>query len=216
MSKENVWDAIRDVVESGNEDDEVDLKSKWYDLDNRDGKAEFLKDICAMANNLSGSGDRRYIACGVLDARQCPDRADADGYVTGVQIGDVDGINQRISQSVKTHIEPRVDLRYLEIQHPEVDRTLGILEIRGWLRRDDRPYVIATGIGGLKKGQIFIRSLGGLSEPADRSDILLLVGYVQQQHIENLEQELEDLRLSTEREREEIEAQLERRYERLA
>jgi len=34
MDTTQVWDAIRNVVESGNEDDQVDLKSKWYNLSN--------------------------------------------------------------------------------------------------------------------------------------------------------------------------------------
>lgn len=213
MDHTQIWEAIRNVVESGNEDDEVDLKSEWYDLDSRDGKAEFVKDVCAMANGLSGPGDRRYLVCGVLDSRQWPDRADVAGYVRGVQPGDVDGINQTISQSVKTHIEPRIDVQYVEIQHPpEVDRTLGVVRIRGWSGRDDRPYVIATGIGSVKKSQVFVRSLGGLSEPADRSDIQLLVSCALQERIEYLEREREELERKAEaelnRQREEFEDEL--------
>ncbi|MBC8450284.1 MAG: ATP-binding protein [Chloroflexi bacterium] len=194
MDNVQVWEAIRHVVESGNEDDEVDLKSEWYDLDSRDGKAEFLKDVCAMANDLSEPGDRRYLVCGVLDVGQWPDRTDVVGYIKGVEPGDLDGINKTISQSVKIHIEPRIQVQYLEIQHPEVNRTLAVLEIRGWLKgRDARPYVIATGIGGLKKGQVFVRSLGGLSEPADRSDIQELVNCALQQQVESLQKECDEL-----------------------
>ncbi len=201
MDTTQVWEAIRSVVESGNEDDEVDLKSEWYDLETRDGKAEFLKDVCAMANGLSGPGDRRYLVCGVLDIEQWPDRADVAGYVRGIEPGDVDEINRITSQSVKTHIEPRIDLKYLEIQHPEASRTLGVLQIRGWLRgRDQRPYVFAAGIGRIRKGQIFIRSLGGVSEPADRSDIQELVNHALRQQIESLEQELEESERNAEEE----------------
>jgi len=194
MDSAQIWEAIRHVVESGYEDDVVDLKSEWYDLSNESREAEFLKDVCAMANDLQGPGDVRYIVCGVLDADQCPDRTNVANYVKGVQTGPVNKLNTRISQSVKTHIEPYINVRYIEVQHPNVNAVLGILEIRGWSKGwDDRPYVIKKGIGKLKKSQIFVRRSASVCEPARWSEIRLLVEHSQEQRIEHLEQELRDL-----------------------
>ena len=192
-SKE-IWEAIRAAVESGREDDVVELKSEWYDLSNKSGEAEFLKDICAMANDLQGPGDARYIVCGVLDADRCLDRTDPAEYVKGVQPGSVNKLNERISQSVKTHIEPYINVRYIEVQHPKVDAILGVLEIRGWSRGwDDRPYVIKKGIHKLRKSQIYVRRSAGVSEPASWREIRLLVEHSQEQRIEHLEQEKKTL-----------------------
>jgi len=182
------------VVESGCEDDVVDLKSKWYDLSNRPGEAEFLKDVCAMANDLPEPDAVRYIVCGVLDVDQCPDRTDVANYVMGVQTGPVNKLNERISQSVKTHIEPPVNVRYVDIRHSDVDAILGALEIRGWSKGwDDRPYTIKEGIHKLKKSQIYVRCSGGVSDPASWSQIRLLVEHSQERRIESLEQEVKDL-----------------------
>jgi len=192
-SKE-IWEAIRAAVESGREDDVVELKSEWYNLSNRSGEAEFLKDVCAMANDLQGPGDVRYIVCGVLDADQCPDRTDAADYVKGVQTGPVNKLNERISQSVKTHMEPYINVRYIEVQHPNIDAILGVLEIRGWSRGwDDRPYVIKEGIHRLRKSQIYVRRSAGVSEPASWREIRLLVEHSQEKQIERLKQEIKDL-----------------------
>lgn len=215
MDAEKVWEAIRNVVESGNEDDKADLKSEWYDLGSKSGKVKFLKHICAMANSLSGHGDRRYIVLGVLDAKHCQDRTDAANYIVGVQPGDVDTINQTISHLVSEYIDPPCDLHYLEIPQPELNRTVGALEIRGWLGGwDERPYVIAKGIAKdidrLCKGQVFVRRAGSVSEPASWTDIRLLVNHAQEQRIESLEMELEELRQSAEEELGETVTQLQR------
>ena len=145
MDSVQIWEAIQDIVESGNENNEVDLKSEWYNLGDKPGKADFLKDVCAMANSLSGHGDRRYIVCGAWDARHCQDRTDAASYIKGVQPGDVDTINQTISHLVSKYVAPAFGVHYLEIQHPELKRTLGVLEIQGWLGGwDERPYTLSA------------------------------------------------------------------------
>jgi len=211
MDSAQIWEAIRDVVESGNENNEVDLKSEWYNLDHKPGKADFLKDVCAMANSLSGHGDRRYIVCGAWDARHCQDRTYAASYIKGVQPGDVDTINQTISHVVSKYVDPPFGVRYIEIQHPELNRKLGVLEIQGWLGGwDERPYIIAEGIDKLSTSQIFVRRIGGVSEPANWTDIRLLVNHAQEQHIESLEMELEDAKQNADEELRDAIAQLQR------
>jgi len=211
MDGVKIWETIRYVVESGNENDEVDLKSEWYNLDDKPGKADFLKDACAMANSLSGHGDRCYIVCGVWDIKHREDRSDPAKYIEGVKPGDVDTINQTISHLVSKYVDPPFGVRYLEIQHPKLNRTLGVLEIQGWLGGwDERPYIIAEGIDKLSVSQIFVRRVGGVSEPANWTDIRLLVNHAQEQRVESLEMELEEAKQNAAEELRDAIAQLQR------
>ena len=208
-----IWEVIRAVVETGREDDVVDLKSEWYDLSSRLGKAEFLKDICAMANPLRKPYDAKwgYIVCGVLDAKHRAECTNAADYVKGVQPSPVNELNERIGQLVDEYIDPYIEVRYVELEHPDVHAILGVLEIRGcW---DDRPYILKNSIHDLSKGQIYVRLSAGISRLAKQGDIRRLVAHSQEWRIEHLEQEKKELEDRYREELENIEMQIEQEYQ---
>jgi hypothetical protein len=189
-----VWESIRNVVESGDENERVDLKEELYNLETRPGKAQLLKHVCGMANALSESRTMAFLVCGVKDLRRRPGNAQLAGYVIGVPSVNRNELTERIGNLIGDCLYPTCNTRYLEIPHPQIDRLLGIIVVGGededW---QNRPYVITQSIDDVKQGQIYIRRPHGATKIANRSDIARLVDSSLEQRIEGLEDEVKRL-----------------------
>ena len=93
-------DEVEDLIElRSGESQTLEFKSELPAFSDR-GKAEFLKDVCAMANASGGS-----ILYGI---------AEIDGYADRLSIDQIDGHDstlRRLAQIVEAGIEPRIKIR---------------------------------------------------------------------------------------------------------
>jgi hypothetical protein len=54
MDEGQLWEAIHQAIESGEEEDTIDLKSRRYNFRSNASKGEFIKDVSAIANSGDG------------------------------------------------------------------------------------------------------------------------------------------------------------------
>jgi hypothetical protein len=143
------WRRLARYIESGKETPKVDLKLS-LDLSSRVQKAEFAKDITAIANTPGGDG---YLIIGVKDIK---DRVseDATDYVSGFDSGDPDQFHRQMVDALGMFCNrvPLVD--YDQIVHPATGRTIGVVRIH---RSFKKPHGITRSSGTIETGQIWIR-----------------------------------------------------------
>ena len=160
-----LWEKLRYCVESGQEARKVDLK-QTLDLSSKAGRAEFAKDVAAMANTGGGPG---YLVIGVMDRRHRSSDDPAD-YVVGFCPDDPEIFEQRMVQALQHFCVPVPEVRYEELEHPTTGRRIGVVVIpRGF----DRPYIVA--------GEIFIRrgthTDRALPDEVKRADRRILINF---------------------------------------
>jgi len=145
----NIWRVIAPFVNSGQEGRKVDLK-QTLQLQTKPQRAEFAKDVMAMANTAGGPG---YIIVGVLDARYRTSSEPAD-YIVGFDLGDPDAFQQLMVQALEYYSTPVPEVEFHRIIHPDIGRPLGVIRIP---RAFARPYRVRVAGEGLRKDAIFIR-----------------------------------------------------------
>jgi len=136
-----LWEILKHYIESGQEARKVDLK-QTLDLSSSSRRAEFAKDVAAMANTSGGPG---YLVIGVVD-RKHRHSDNPSEYVVGFRPDNPDVFEQRRVQALQHYCDPVPQTRYEEICHPTTGRYIGVVIIpRGF----DRPYTV--------NGEIFVR-----------------------------------------------------------
>jgi len=144
-----LWRRLVRYIESGKETPKVDLKLT-LDLSSRIQKAEFAKDVTAIANTPGGDG---YLIIGVKDTK---DRVsdDATDYVVGFDPGDPDQFHRQMMDALSLFCNrvPLVD--YDEVTHPSTGRKIGVVHIP---RSFKKPHGITRSSGPIEAGQVWIR-----------------------------------------------------------
>jgi hypothetical protein len=136
-----LWEILKHYIESGQEARKVDLK-QTLDLSSPSRRAEFAKDVAAMANTSGGPG---YLVVGVVDRKHR--RSDNPSeYVIGFCPDNPDVFEQRRVQALQHCCDPVPEARYEELCHPTTGRYIGVVIIpRGF----NRPYTV--------DGEVFVR-----------------------------------------------------------
>lgn len=158
-----LWRRIKRYIVLGCESPKVDLKLT-LDLSGKVNKAEFAKDVTAIANTPGGDG---FIIIGIQDIkdRQSINPSDyvpgfrADTSPDAFQIQMIDALTQFCNR-VPT-------IEYDEVEHPECGRSIGVVTIK---RSTRRPHSLIRGSGDIEQHQIWIRR-GTASYPATVDEI---------------------------------------------
>lgn len=162
-----LWRRVRRYVVSGRETPKVDLKL-MLDLAGKSNKAEFAKDVTAIANTPGGDG---FIIIGTQDLK---DRRsdDPDDYVSGFQApGTPDAFHIQMVDALTQFCNRVPTIEYDELTHPETGRSIGVVTIR---RSTRRPHSLIRGSGDVEQHQIWIRR-GTASYPASADEIEAMI-----------------------------------------
>jgi hypothetical protein len=145
-----LWRRIRRYVVSGRETPKVDLKLT-LDLSGKSNKAEFAKDVTAIANTPGGDG---FIIIGVEDIKERRGHG-SDDYIPGFQAGaGPDAFHIQMIDALTQFCNRVPTVEYDEVVHPECERSMGVVTIR---RSAKRPHSLIRGSGDLEQHQIWIR-----------------------------------------------------------
>ena len=145
-----LWRRIRRYVVSGRETPKVDLKLT-IDLSSKTDKAEFAKDVTAIANTPGGDG---FIIIGVQDIKE-RDSYDPTDYIPGFQPDDgPDAFHIQMVDSLTQFCNRVPTVEYDEVEHPECGRSIGVITIK---RSTKRPHSLIRGSGDIEPHRIWIR-----------------------------------------------------------
>lgn len=136
------------------ETDGVEFK-RTINLESKDDKGEFVKDVIALANSAPSTQDfTGYLIVGV----------DNDRMIVGTDPLE----EERIQQVVSSYVHPRLSLRCstLSTQAPGWPQ-VSTIEVKGL----DRPYSISRAIGKWQQGDVFVRN-GSVVSKATKEDIV--------------------------------------------
>jgi predicted HTH transcriptional regulator len=132
-----------------NESRRVEFKRE-LDLNAARGKAEFIKDVIALANTVVDAG---YMLIGV----------DNDRVIVGAKVS----AEEQIQQISSTYITPSVNITYESIPISSVGfLSVGVLEIKP----TQKPHRVARAIENLTQNQVFVRH-GSIVAPASPDEI---------------------------------------------
>lgn len=145
-----IWRRIKRFVEEGRETPKVDLKED-LDLSSRRGKAEFAKDVTAIANT---QGKKGYLIIGVKDSSQCPRQgACPEDYVVGFSPADPDQLQRQMWEVLRHFCDPLPNIHLEIIKHPETERKIGVVIIEP----GKRPHKIIRSSEGVEQEDVFVR-----------------------------------------------------------
>jgi hypothetical protein len=163
---------IDDLLQDG-ETHTVEFK-RQLDLRTTSNKAEFIKDVIALAN-ANATGPTRYILIGITNDGEYYDPQDPQQRANRDEL--LDALSaEKLQAIVSTHTQPVLQIRYAKVDY--YAGPVGKLEIL----RDvtSIPYQVSKSIGSqdpkdkaarrLNKGQIFIRD-GTITRRAEDEDI---------------------------------------------
>lgn len=124
-------------------------KKRIIDIGQKQGKAKFLKHVCALAN--SNPNNRSYIVIGVEDE---------DNSIPGVDFFD----DSKIQNLVNAYLEnpPRITYENVLFPHLPEGKVVGLVSIRSSGQRCS----LKKGIWKYRSGMSFIRA-GSISKPAE-------------------------------------------------
>jgi len=130
----------------------LDVKQQPWDLDTQEGKAEFVKDVSAMANSVGP--ENAYILLGVTDTERTP---------IGIEPGALQ--EERLQQIVAEYVDPPFNFSYAV--KPLGQRYVGVITIP-WSA--DKPHLINKDIDRLHRGTCYIRR-GSITTLARSTDL---------------------------------------------
>ncbi len=145
--EQSEWQEILAKTLPYGETTNVEFK-RQLNLKNDKGKAEFIRDVLALATTKSS--DRRLLIIGFDDKKRLFVKSVSD-----------DITRDRLESILNCYTEPTPDIRYHKV--PWEDGTVGIIEI---IRNPMKiPYRVKKSIGRIKEGQIFVRHGSHTEEP---------------------------------------------------
>ncbi|MBN1935629.1 MAG: ATP-binding protein [Anaerolineae bacterium] len=162
------WHALKPLIDAGNEGAKIEFKEQ-LDLSSRTGKAEFVKDVTAIANTTGGDGQ---LVIGVMDARRRSPGSSITEWLTGFSVLDPDQLQGQMTQAIAHFVEPPFEIRYVQAFYPGLDISLGIIAVP---TSQCRPHVIKNDGDRIYAGQIFVRR-GSQIALASRQDIIDMCG----------------------------------------
>jgi hypothetical protein len=142
----DVWAVIRGPIKTGRETEEVELK-QTLDLVERTKRAEFARDISAMANCRPG-----FLVVGVKDPKH-RSSADPVEYVLGWQ-GDLDETERAMRDTLATFCEPPPRILVHVVSEPTTLKNLLVVEIP---RSGARPHAIVRESGDIRAHEFWVR-----------------------------------------------------------
>jgi hypothetical protein len=134
----DLWEKLVPFVERGQETRKIDFK-RQLDLSTARARAEFAKDVTAMANTGGGPG---YLVIGVLDHKDRKGNNPAD-YVIGFRPTNMEGWQQQMVQALVAYCKPVPEVLYEEIIPPNVRVPIGVVVIP---RSFKRPYQVGDNV----------------------------------------------------------------------
>ncbi len=156
----NLLEKLNKYIETGEETPKIELKRE-LNLETKPNKAEFTKDILAIANTKGWYG---YIIIGVLDKKHRT-ASDPSDYIVGFSANS-DEFRCQIMDILSNYCEPVPTIEYQELSHP-IGKKIGVVIIP---RPTNRPYLIKRSGEGINDGDIFIRR-GAATFKANRHEI---------------------------------------------
>ncbi|MFM2318936.1 MAG: hypothetical protein RLZZ215_1557 [Pseudomonadota bacterium] len=141
---------IESLIKKG-ESTSVDFKIE-LNLEQKNDKAEFAKDIIAIANTAK---DKGYLIIGVSNDKEI--------------VGIASFSEETIQQICYRYISPKVDLSCLLLNYK--DKKLGIIEISC----QGKPFEISRDVSSLKQHDVFIRC-GTITQKAPTQEIIKMAG----------------------------------------
>jgi hypothetical protein len=137
----------------------VEFKRDWWHLDNGKGKAEFSKDVLAMANSLS-EGQSGFFLIGVEDTK-------AGGNAIGIQVSPP---QESVAQILVTYTNP---VPNVELYKHEIEgKTIDILEV-AWT--ESHPYYATRDVENfLSSDAVYVRRAGtvGRLKPSEMERLI--------------------------------------------
>ncbi|TKS57452.1 ATP-binding protein [Mesohalobacter halotolerans] len=139
---------IKNLLAHNDENSFYDKKLK-LDFGSREGKAKFLKHVCAMSN--SNPKNNSYLVIGVKDD---------DNSIVGVDFFD----DSKIQNLINAYLEnpPLVNYENIPFPHLPADKVVGLVSIRP--RNDDSICALRRNIWKYYGGSVFMRE-GSISKP---------------------------------------------------
>jgi predicted HTH transcriptional regulator len=133
-----------------------DIKQQLWNLDTSEGKAEFIKDVSAIAN--SPGQEIGYIILGITDA---------DRSVVGI---DRNLLNEeRLQQIVAEYIDPPFALSFT--MKSLLEHSVGLISVPP---SSQKPHLINRDIGKLRQGTCYVRR-GSITALARSSDLRMMI-----------------------------------------
>lgn len=162
----NLLEKLNKYIETGEETPKIELKRE-LNIETKPNKAEFTKDILAIANTKGWYG---YIIIGVLDKKHRIN-SDPSNYIIGFS-ANRDEFCCQIMETVSKYCDPVPTVDYQELLHP-IGKTIGVVIIHNPL---NRPYLVKRQGEGINEGDIFIRR-GSATFKANRHEIDEMKGF---------------------------------------
>jgi Schlafen, AlbA_2 len=134
----------------------LDLKERPWDLDTQEGKAEFIKDVSAIAN--SPGSQNGYVLLGITDQ---------DRRVIGIARDILQ--EERLQQIVAEYVEPPLTLSYTV--RPLLQKYVGVITIPP---SKSKPHLIQKNIDRLREGTSYTRR-GSTTQLAKSSDLRAMI-----------------------------------------
>lgn len=141
---------IETLIKKG-ESTDVDFKLK-LNLESKSDKAEFAKDIIALANTTQEKG---YLIIGVSNNKE----------IVGIELLS----EEKLQQICYHYISPKVNLSCSLLNYK--DKRLGVIEIDS----HGKPFEISRDVSNLKQHDVFIR-FGTITQKAPTQEILKMGG----------------------------------------
>lgn len=152
----DMLEALWPHIETGDETPKIELKRSLWNLSAGKGKAEFVKDVTALANTPGGDG---YLVVGVLDKKERQEtlRENPFAFICGVvhrspeQIGILE---RQMNQALETYCAPPPSVGYVQPLYRPSSKWIGVITVP---RSSQRPHVIIRGGEGIRPQDIWVR-----------------------------------------------------------
>ncbi len=158
---------LEEYIECGEEDEKVELK-QTLSLTSRSERAEFARDVCAIANT---DGQRGFLVVGVVDRRHRKSNRRED-YILGFECRDFDRLERHAVDAVRVYCDPPPKVTMHRCLEPQTQRTILVVEVP---RSRARPHVVSRTSNDIEEGQIWVRA-GAQCRRATSSELHAMLG----------------------------------------
>lgn len=157
-----MWGMIWQNILSGHESEKFELK-ETIDLGNKQAKAEFARDISAIANT---EGDEGYLIIGVIDKKHRKGNQPEDA-ITGFVCTDPDELFRQMYDILTDYLQPvpRIEL-HIDI-HPILKKQICAVKIS---KSYARPHYFKRSGAGVESDDVWVRR-GNSCHKANRDEI---------------------------------------------
>lgn len=152
-----IWELVHPYVLSGQEAEKVEFKER-LSLETRPERAEFARDVSALANTDGGDG---YLIIGVA----------ATGLIVGFPCPDPDGFRRAMADALNVFCDPPPKVSFELVTEPSTGKPLGIVTVH---RSFARPHAVKRGSGEIEADHIWVRR-GPACALANRTEIEAMV-----------------------------------------